>query len=253
MNPKANNQLDDLFRDQLHRWKKKPETRNWSAIEQWMEDEALDQVYRDSMKKFEVRPSEKNWELIEPALPFHLRIRRQLQKLSTVAAVLLVLMMAFTIYDHISFSTPPVIVEAAPVYETPELDPTVPQQDHVLQIKDTKGVNHLEVNLLEEEDIDTELEELLALVIEAEDSSEKDLNKDKLNKILRPLDQLPIEGLLSSTDFTKKEKPPVPSSAEEQDLKIMIPLKVIEDHEVERFLNIYEQQTKASNGKSAQE
>jgi len=254
MNPKDNNQLDDLFRDQLQMWKQEPDARNWSAIEQQMEDDCLDQRYQQSMKSLEVKPSEKNWEHIEPALPFHLRVRRQLQKLSTVAAILLGLMMAFTIYDRISFSAPPAIVEAAPVYdETPELDPTIPQQDYVLKIEDTKGANQLEVNLLKEEAIDTELEKLIALVIEEEDSSEQELDKVKLKEILQPLNPLPVEGLLSSTSFTKKESLPLQSAAEEQDLKIMIPLKVVEEHEVERFLDIYEQQTKASKNKSDQE
>ena len=255
MNPKNDNQLDNLFHDQLKGWKKKPDAGNWSAIEQQMEDAHLDQAYRDSMKRFEARPSEKNWQHIEPTLPFHLRAKRQLQKLSTVAAVLLILMMAFTIHNHVSFlPAQPPVVEAALVYETPELDPTIPQQDHVLQIEDPKKASHLEVNLLEEEKaIETELEKLLALVIEQEESPQEELDKAKLNKILQPLDPLPVEGLLSSANSNKKKKPQVRTVTEEQDLKIMIPLKVVEEYEVQRFLNIYEQQTKTSEGESDQD
>ena len=252
MNPKNNNPLDDFFHDQFQTWKKTPEQKSWFSIEQQMEDDSLDQVYRESMKGFEVMPSEKNWEQIEPALPFHLRIRRQLQKLSQVAAILLILMMAFTIYNRIEVVAASVVADATPVFETPELDPTVAQQDYVLAIEDHQEGHNVEVNLLKEEAIKTELEELLALVIEEEDSFEQELDKVKLKEILQPLAPLPTESLTSSTNVVKKKNSINQSTPQEQDLKIMIPLKVVEEHEIERFLDIYEQQNKTSKEKSDQ-
>ena len=102
--------------------------------------------------------------------------------------------------------------------------------DRVFESIKTKEVNSTTHPL----EISGEIDILMELIL-AEDELDQQANELVVWEALQPLERLPIE------DITAK-LPANSTSTREQDFKIMIPLQVIDQTEVDQMIDLYNQQ-----------
>ncbi len=96
------NNFDDLFRDKLGSHEAIPGDGLWDRIEHSDIPSQLDGTFQGKLANMEVTPNDKVWENVQPHLPLHLGIRRMLNNLSKVAAVLLFGMLTYTCFHSIT-------------------------------------------------------------------------------------------------------------------------------------------------------
>ncbi|MEM1321253.1 MAG: hypothetical protein AAGG75_13440 [Bacteroidota bacterium] len=213
--------------------------------EEWAEDfnsEDIDQLYRSKFEHFEATPRPELWQKVQKNLPFSLLLRQHLYQLSKVAAAILLIMMMVGLLEEQLFTHRSHLAaecsdkSAGKANEVPKARMAEAPKEFVLDIEEAPVDKNIGRRLLDKEDPES-IDELWAFITDDAEKFSDAFNEEKLQAILQPLEKLPAEGLA----MVVPEKKVAPNSDESNDLTIMIPLKVVEDNEVEHLLNLYDQ------------
>jgi len=230
-----NNLPEDLFKDALSDLEVNPSEKNWADISEQLNIETNKKI-QHKFEHFESQPKPEVWEGIKQQLPYNLRIRRQLNWIAKVAAVLLVGMLfsmgsnMFRLNQqqkaaHIVIPTPVPsevvkMVVPAPIAEE--------GNDFVFDVKEKKEA--ASVLMKEEEDISNLLDFIL----------------DDSDGIAAAIDEAVIEeSLVSADELAGGIALVVPEDDIEEvmievDLTIKIPLVVVEENEIESLIDMYD-------------
>ena len=256
--PKDTDPLDELFAQELKHLEVVPKKQNWEDIQDNLEHEHFDLAIKRKFQDFERSPSDKVWGEVETQIPLNLRLRNQLQWLSKIAAVLVLGMFAF--YLFVERPTQTTIVEITPEQVPFQVEKTSPIladkeeiESFVFDIPATKTKKKSSAKASNKtRKAAQEADDFLASILLDEDEFSDQVNERKMAEILLPIEQLPIESIAAMLVQTNKEdekenttieaEPKISEAVAEIDLQITIPLKVVEDSEVEDLINYYDQQ-----------
>jgi len=224
------NQFDNEFAKKFEGFAPTPKSNLWGKISDEMEMQDIDQYVKQELKSFETTPSEQVWNKVEKKIPLSLYLRNHLNQLSKIAAILVVGMLA-TIY----FSQPqPSSVATVQQPNTKMMDGIIspfPETDFVFDLSEEVIEEEIASTVLAEEDKIKEADDFLASLLEDEDEFTFVPSNATLFEILEPAEQLPIENISAMI-----EEP-----TENVEMQIKIPLKVVEDHEVDQMIELYDQ------------
>lgn len=259
-NPQDADSLDELFAQELKHLEVAPKQQNWEDIQENLDGEHFDQVIKHRFQDFERSPSNKIWDHVETQIPLNLRLRNQLQWLSKIAAVLVLGMFAF--YLFVERPTQSTLVEITPQQvpvqfeaQAAVLASSEEKEPFVFDIPATKTTNKSNSKAAHktQKAMQEEADDFLASILLDEDEFGEQINEQKMAEILLPIEQLPIENIaamLVPMDETEKKEATLieadenssATASKEIDLQITIPLKVVEENEVEGLINYYDQQ-----------
>ena len=234
------NKIDQYFADHFNNFKENPHPELWDKIDLEMQLQQFDQDIKEELSAFEEVPPTHIWQAVEPKLPLNLFVRNQLNWLSKIAAIL-VIGMLFTMYYH-QDSKGSMTLSQNNMLNNPELStstPLVQETEFVFEISEEFEVEEVASNVLsEEEEQLIEAEDFLANLLDDDDEFSIQLENDKIQEVLKPIEQLPIENITAILN----DKVPTPSIREEPvELQIQIPLIVVEEDEVENLIELYDE------------
>jgi hypothetical protein len=89
---------EEIFKNKLANFTPPPPN-NWQKIASQLEGEELDAFAKNNLSEIEPTPNPKIWATIKRNLPLSLLVRNQLNKLSRIAAVLIIFMVAILFFD----------------------------------------------------------------------------------------------------------------------------------------------------------
>lgn len=242
-----NNNTDEFFKDSFESFQVTPPKRNWEGINDKLE-EKTDAIINDKFESYEVQPQPAVWENIKGQLPYNLRIRRHLNYISRIAAVLLIGMlftMGYNVYqqqNQIAVNSAPVPVATPDVIETPI--PVVEEKNDF--VFDPVSKKEKAKKLIDEkEDID----DLLQFILDDSDDIAANIDSEVVEESLTPADEL-TEGiaLVTPEDDDVVQEDYFFDTDVEADLTIKIPLTVVEESEIETLINIYDANAAPSHG-----
>lgn len=237
-----NNLPEDLFKDALSDLEINPSKKSWADISNQLDADVHGKI-QQKFENFEPNPKPEVWEGIKTQLPYNLRIRRQLNWLSKIAAVLLIGML-FTVGSNMlklnnqreaakavsPTPTPTTIVETIAPLTTNE-----DESDFVFDVNKKKEVAS---KLMEEEE---DINSLLDFILDDSDDIAIAIDEDVIEESLTPADEL-TDGIALVTPEDDVE----PIAEETIDLTIKIPLVVVEENEIESLIDMYD--ANASHG-----
>jgi len=236
-----NNLNEDLFKDALSNLEVNPSKKSWADISDQLDANAHAKI-QQKFEHFEAQPTPEVWEGIKTKLPYNLRLRRQLNWISKVAAVLLIGML-FTVGSNmlklnLQQKTAEIVAPTPPpptVVETVVPAPVVEEEnDFVFDVKKKKEVAS---KLMEEEDINS----LLDFILDDSDDIASAIDEAVIEESLTPADEL-TDGLTLVVPEDDVEQ----NVEIEVDLTIKIPLVVVEENEIESLIDMYD--ANASHG-----
>lgn len=235
-----NNLPEDLYKDALSDLEVNPSNKSWADISDQLDADVHGKI-QQKFENFESQPKSEVWEGIKTQLPYNLRIRRQLNWMSKIAAVLLIGML-FTVGSNMlklnnqqeaaqtvsPTLTPAVIVETTALPTT-----SADESDFVFDVNKKKEVAS---KLMEEEE---DINSLLDFILD--DSDDLAFDEDVIEESLTPADELENSiALVTPEDDTEQ------IAEETIELTIKIPLVVVEENEIESLIDMYD--ANASHG-----
>lgn len=195
----------------------------------------FDQLFKKHLQEQEIQPEEHNWDKISARLPVNPYLQRIFLTVSSFAAVLLLGLIVSCLYHHfIQSSNQQHTATAFSTEASPKsLNPFAKR--HFVMDMPTDGHSRedaIKELLMEEEETAADLWQF---VTSEDDLGTHAFNKDIIEKALKPLEQLPIEGLALLP--SKASAPKVKSSvAQDSDLRILIPLRVLSQEELDEMV-----------------
>jgi len=244
---KNNHEFDKTFNDRFSDFHFNPDPAFFDRIQSKMENEQFDQEVKSRFDQYTATPSDKVWESVQPNLPLHLGIRVQLQRLSRVAAVLLFMMTGLYLYQaHSDASEIASTVAPLPAEENNTLSDD--KTDFVFEVPES-----VPSETINEEKAEKKLHkkkkskkkgtsDYLALILGEEDDFDEFIDKEKIKEILQPVEKLSPEFMSASAlaPLPRYASYPVTNN-QDIELNINIPLQVVEPHEVDELLRLYDQ------------
>ncbi len=254
------NHMDESFKKAFDDFEVPPRPGLWDEIKIEMDTQPLDKAFESNFVDFEMQPKKEVWNNIEKHLPLNLFVKRHLHRLSKVAAVLLFIMISIIAFNprqnHMVHQKDTAIVIEQPQNEVIDIQP----QDLVLQVETKaekkKAISRKKAKKIKQKKLANQLWESII-------SDEDDfvgINKAKIEEVLKPIEMLPLEDfaeILEQETFrnlpgktpdaidlevtTLPEVLVIGQAPLEEELKIWIPLKVVEDYEVEALIQVYNQ------------
>ncbi len=236
------NNFDQHFKDTFEGFEQRPDGHNWSEIRGALSSN-VDQLFNDKLGSHEAVPSQKVWNGIQKQLPLSLLLRRHLNTLSKVAAIVLIGMVGLLFIKQNKLTQTataladqqndilveePVIQEKEPTEELAEtvleiqMEDNEPQQHasdkHAIRDKELKMAEDLLADLLSDPD------EFLDLI-----------DEEKIEEAISPA---PVPTLQTAVTMLNDEEEYNEENMPE--LEIKIPLKVVEEYEIEEMINVYD-------------
>jgi len=224
-----------------------PDAAFFDRIKSEMQNNEFDEKVKNRFDQLTVSPPDKVWESVKPNLPLHLGIRIQLQRLSRVAAILLFIMTGFYLFQN--QQNPSKIAEnetnlpneknLTPLtsntnfdIETSEMIPNV----GVATSQDEKKLNKKKTSKKKG------ITDYLALILNDEDDFDELIDHEKIKKILQPVEQLSPDFMSASAlaPLPRYVSYPVTNN-QDIELNINIPLQVVEPHEVDELIKLYDE------------
>ncbi len=239
---KKENLPENLFKDALGDLEVNPSKKSWADISNQLDTDANAKI-QHKFEHFEAQPKPEIWEGIKTQLPYNLRLRRQLNWISKIAAVLLIGML-FTVGSNMiklnqQQKSAEVIVptltpneDLAPSISTPIIEE---ENDFVFDVNEKKEIAS---KLIEEEE---EIKNLLDFILDDSDDIAAAIDEELIEESLQPADEL-TEGIA----FVTPEDDLEVAVETEVDLTIKIPLVVVEESEIESLIDMYD--ANASHG-----
>ena len=205
------------------------------------DDDYFDQLFKHKLNDLEATPEPHNWLAIEKNTPLHLKLRNQLSALSKIAAGIVIIMFLST---YIQLQTQKQTAETASQFQQKEtiskVTPasSVQETQYVFDLKEQENnkLKSASEELSDEVAKKKEADEYLFLLLQDDEFGEE-IDAIKIAEILEPVQQLPIENITAmlKTPETTNQLP-----VDQIELQIQIPLKVVEDYEVEALLKQYD-------------
>ncbi len=246
-NDKHNHEFDEAFNERFSNFQFNPDDAFFDRIQTKMESEAFDQEVKSRFETFSVEPSEKVWESVRPNIPLHLGIRIQLQRLSRVAAVVLFVMTGFYLFqvqqNQVDIAGNDPVIPPAEV-----IVPDVAKTDFVFEVPESVPAEEVAKNktkkkLRKKKNAKKQgISDYLALILEEEDDFDEFIDHEKMKKMLQPIEKLSSDFMSASAlaPLPRYVSYPV-ANHQDIELNINIPLQVVEPHEVEGLLKMYEE------------
>ncbi len=206
-----------------------------------MNDQDFDQFFKSNLAETEVTPAPSNWDKINRWSPFAFVYSFSKSNTLKVAATLLFVLSATTIYFQFQSSTQPKPI-ASVIPELTVQEKVVPviafeetkQNDFVLDIEDEKIDDDVRKEIIEKE-----IDDYLAFLFEDEDEFASEIDSIEISKSLELATQLPIEEMFAFIpELLDQEEYTILAPLE---TKITLPHRFVEVGEnVEDYLLIYE-------------
>ena len=261
--------LDIHFRDNFENFEDTPKHDVWENIEAGIDIEGFDKIFNNKLTDNEQTPSPEVWEKVQAGIPLNLFVKKHLENLMKIAAVLLCFM-SLTLYltvdknktTEMAVLDEAIILKQDPLKSTSNAISTieaVEKEDFVYEIKKKKSKKRTK-KTKKEQDADSDAEALWKLLMEDDEEFADVMDEDTKLKILSPPVRLPlIEETVAMLDnanepesvmeITLSEIPEDLLNEEtitetetiEPDLKIWVPLVVVEKHEIEKLIHLYDQ------------
>lgn len=206
---KDHHDIDETFRSAFENLEATPKDGLWEEIVQDLSGEQVDEVFRSALENDTAVPSERVWAEVKQELPLNLYLKRNLSRLSKVAAVLVLGMLAVLYVTTYSSGTEENVAEetTTPIMKTEtsivETEPTelvfdlemevVPTKKKVAQ-KKKKSDSNLAVD-------NTVAEKMQP--VELDDEFPFEVNEEKMRAILAPADELPMEEAVARLQHKK--------------------------------------------------
>jgi len=211
-----------------------------------MENNEFDTEVKNRFDNFTVHPPEEVWELVKPNLPLHLGIRIQLQRLSRVAAVVLFIMTGFYLFQ---FQQNHSLITENNRNQSAE-DTTSPSSNTNFDIEISEVVNNegKEINKAgkklhkKKKSKKKSITDYLVLILNDEDDFDNLIDHEKIKKILQPVEKLSPDFMSASAlaPLPRYVSFPVTNN-QDIELNINIPLQVVEPHEVDELIKLYDE------------
>lgn len=251
LNPES--QHDDRLRARFSDFQATPDRDLFADIQQKMDTqktatEQFDDAIQERLTDFTHTPADQVWDNIRPHLPLPLRLKRYLQEFSKIAAVLLVgTSVVFlgrffnqtntaSLTNH-NLSTDPALTQPANSDATTEDFVFNPAEN----VEEETEMSPLKRRRQQKQPIN-EADEFLALIL-GEDEFGDALDLNIIKESLRPVEDLSIDMMTASAlQPLPKTKHSLISKSDDIELIIAIPLQVVEPHEVEGLLEMYERE-----------
>lgn len=250
-------QFDEIFSKRFSDFECQPEDALFQRIQQELAEQTFDQEIKDKLTDFTMTPSEKVWEKVQPALPLNLRLKVYLHHLHRVAAILLVGTFAFFLFQlqqdastHMAEHSAPEAEETLPlaieeaagnfVFDIPETTPETAANP--IAIKKRKVHKSKSKN--------KEADEILAFILADDDDFDLLSETEKMKAALQPVENLSLEYMTASAlQPLPRLKRQRLTSHQDIEIKIdlNIPIKVVEPHEVEGLIKMYDAQRGTGN------
>jgi len=258
--------LDIHFKDKFENFEETPNQNVWENIEAGIDIEGFDKIFNNKLSSNEHTPAPEVWENVQEGIPLNLFVKRHLENLMKTAAILLCFM-SVTLYfsidknqakqsvasvDESQLSRDMVATTSKPVIELAE-STVAEKDDFVYEIKKKKRKKR---NRKAKKEQDVDVDELWKLLMEDDEFADV-MDEDTKLKILTPPVQLPlIEETIAAVDNSEpnnieKLSSEIPADllvdellvneTVEPDLKIWVPLVVVEKHEIEKLIHIYDE------------
>jgi len=242
-----NQKFDKEFNERFSDFQFNPDQAFFDRITSKMKNNEFDQSIKNRFDQFTATPSEQVWESVKPNLPLHLGLRIYLQRLSRVAAIALFVMTGFYLFQIQQNKA--MIARAETVLPAKEKETVLPAKiDFVFEVPESVPVEEIEkqkaIKKLRKKKKSKEkgISDYLAFILEEADDFDQLIDHKKIKELLQPVEKL-------SPDFMSTSAlRPLPRYAsyeinyqDDIELNISIPLQVVEPHEIEGLLRMYEE------------
>lgn len=250
-NNNNNQEFDKTFNDRFSDFHFDPDTNFFDRIQSKMDNNQFDNEVKERFDQFTITPSEEVWESVKPNLPLHLGIRIQLQRLSRVAAVVLFTMTGFYLYQAQQNHS---LIAAAENTVSTEEQTIAPSEntDFVFEVPESVPVEEIDENKTtkklrkQKKSKKKGMVDYLALILDEEDDFDELIDHKKIRALLQPVEQLSPEFMSASALAPLPRYASQPISIQNDiELNINIPLQVVEPHEVDDLIRLYDQSQQA--------
>lgn len=252
MNNNNNNQeFDKAFNERFSDFHFNPDPDIFDQIQSKMESSQSDQEVKNRFDQFSVTPSDQVWESVEPNLPLHLGIRIQLQRLSRVAAVVLFIMTGSYLYQ--TQQNHSMIASAETTFPSEEnIALPVEKTDFVFQVPESVPLEEVAKDkarkklLKKKKSKKKGISDYLALILSEEDDFDEFIDHKRIKEMLQPIEKLSPDFMSASAlaPLPRYASYPV-ANHQDIELNITIPLQVVEPHEVDDLIRLYDQTQQA--------
>lgn len=251
MNTKERNQeheIDETARRLFQDFQVPPPSGTWENLDVASPDHEVDHIFQKHFSYLEVSPPERNWTAISKRIIFPPVILRHLSLISRVAAVLVIGLFLYQFLEKMpsreyATSSMAEVVSSKSITFGEAVQKNKELTKENLPILVTE--NHVATK---ERKAKKEAKMLLASLLTDDEFPDSLLDLESLEAILEPLKPLPVFSAMASAaenekiivDMLSIEKvkslPKLPTI----DLQISIPLRVVEEHEIEHLLKMYD-------------
>ncbi len=250
-NNNNNQKFDETFNERFSDFHFNPDSDFFDRIQSKMENNQFDQEVKERFDQFSMTPSEEVWESVKPNLPLHLGIRIQLQRLSRVAAVLLFTMTGLYLYQLQQNHSLMAAAEKTVPAEEQSILPT-DNTDFVFEVPESVAVEEVDENKAKKKlrkkkkSKKKGMADYLALILEEDDDFDQLIDHEKMRALLQPVEQLSPDFMSASAlaPLPRYVSQPI-ASQQDIELNINIPLQIVEPHEVDDLIRLYDQAQQA--------
>ena len=241
-----NQKFDQKINERFSDFQFSPDADFFDRIQTEMQNNEFDEEVKNRFDQFAVSPPEKVWESVKPNLPLHLGIRIQLQRLSRVAAVVLLIMTGFYLFQIQQNRS--LIAESETTLPIEENITSSTSTDIDLDPSETTSNEAIAINKADKKIRKKKkskkkgISDYLALILNDEDDFDELIDHEKIKKILQPVEQLSPDFMSASAlaPLPRYVSYPVTNN-QDIELNINIPLQVVEPHEVEELIKLYDE------------
>ncbi len=239
-----NHEFDETFSQRFSDFQFNPDPAFFDRIESNMDNNEFDLELKTRFEEFSVTPSDKIWESVRPNLPLHLGLRIQLQRLSRVAAAVLLLMTGFYLFQI--QQNQPLVASAQTVLPSQENTSVITAKtDFVFEVPASVPAKEVEKNKTtkklrkKRKSQQKGTSDYLALILEEEDEFDAFIDHKKMKKLLQPVEKLSPDFMSASALAPLPRYESYPITNDDIELNINIPLQVVEPHEVDELIRLY--------------
>lgn len=235
--------FDKNLKDRFSDFHSTPEHDLFSNIQKKINPQEFDEEVARRFEHFSAMPSNQVWENIQPALPIHLRLKRHLHFLSKVAAALLIGISTLYITQFYSQNQEQIAaIIDSPVETLIATTDEQPSEDFVFSPEEELTVETNDKVRKKRRNRTPKIEDtddFLSFILEEEDEFGDAIDIDIITESMRPVEDISV-GLMTAAlqPLPKTKRSLIPQN--DIELRINIPLQVVEPHEVEELLEIYD-------------
>lgn len=247
--PNKKNQIDETAQRLFENFQVPPPSGLWDDIEAVSPDDKIDKVFERQFKYLEVTPPNRNWLAIRKRIIFPPIILRHLSTFSKIAAILVIGLLCYHSFYYIQHQN--YIVQHQIEKPKPKTSITFGEAIQKKKALKQEVLPDLTIPpqfISKEEQKKEEARNLLASLLADNEFPDSLLDLESIEAILEPLEPLPVFSAMASAAENEKiimealsvERVKYLPTLPTTDLTISIPLRVVEEHEIEHLLKMYE-------------